>query len=134
MMLVTTSIISGSYGGERRAFALGIISSMASGAGTIGPIIGGFLTTYYTWRYAFGLELIIIIVILLFSGKISVFPPILKWKDIDILGAILSSSGIFVLVVGILLLNNPQNWIIAFISIIAGIILLIAFYWSQSIK
>ena len=131
MMPATTSIISGSYSGERRAFALGIISSMASGAGTIGPIIGGFLTTYYTWRYAFGLELVIIIVILLFSRKISVFPPILKWKDIDILGALLSSSGIFVFVVGILLLNNPQNWMIAFISIIAGIILLILFYWSQ---
>ncbi len=131
MMPATTSIISGSYSGERRAFALGIISSMASGAGTIGPLIGGFLTTYYTWRYAFGLELFIILIILLFSRKISVFPPILKWKDIDILGALLSSSGIFVLVVGILLLNNPQNWIIAFISIIMGIILLMVFYWSQ---
>jgi EmrB/QacA subfamily drug resistance transporter len=131
MMPATTSIISGSYSGEKRAFALGIISSMASGAGTVGPIIGGFLTTYYTWRYAFGLELIIIILILLFSSKISVFPPILKWKDIDILGAFLSSSGIFILVVGILILNNPQNWIIAFISITAGIILLMVFYWSQ---
>jgi MFS family permease len=49
MMPATTSIISGSYTGEQRAFALGIISSMASGAGAIGPIIGGFLTTYYTW-------------------------------------------------------------------------------------
>ena len=134
MMPATTSIISGSYSGERRAFALGIISSMASGAGTIGPIIGGFLTTYYTWRYAFGLELVIIIVILLFSRTISVFPPTLKWKDIDIPGAILSSSGIFMLVVGILLLNNPQNWIIAFISVIIGIILLILFYWVQKYK
>lgn len=134
MMPATTSIISGSYSGERRAFALGIISSMASGAGTIGPIIGGFLTTYYTWRYAFGLELIIIIIILLFSRTISPFPPILKWKDIDIPGAILSSSGIFVLVIGILLLNNPQNWLIAFISIAIGIILLIIFYGVQRYK
>ena len=131
MMPATTSIISGSYTGEQRAFALGIVSSMASGAGAIGPIIGGFLTTYYTWRYAFGLELIIIIVILLFSRTISVFPPNLKWKDVDILGAFFSSSGIFILVLGILLLNNPQNWLIAFILMIMGIILLIIFYWSQ---
>ena len=81
MMPATTSIISGSYDGERRAFALGITSSMASGAGTIGPIIGGFLTTYYSWRYAFGMELIIIIVIVLFSREISTFPPTLKWAD-----------------------------------------------------
>lgn len=134
MMPATTSIISGSYSGERRAFALGIISSMASGAGTIGPIIGGFLTTYYTWRYAFGLELFIIIVILLFSRTISVFPPILKWKDIDISGALLSSTGIFILVLGILFLNNPQNWFIAFGFIIFGIILLIVFYLLQNYK
>ena len=53
---------------------LGITSSMASGAGTVGPIIGGFLTTFYTWRYAFGLELIVIIIIVLFSREITRFP------------------------------------------------------------
>jgi EmrB/QacA subfamily drug resistance transporter len=134
MMPATTSIISGSYEGESRAFALGIISSMASGAGTIGPIIGGFLTTYYTWRYAFGLELIIIITILLFSREISVFPPVIKWKDIDIFGAVTSSLGIFLLVVGVLLLNNPANWYIAPYFIIIGIAVLIIFYFSQNIR
>ncbi len=131
MMPATTSIISGSYEGERRAFALGIISSMASGAGTIGPIIGGFLTTYYTWRYAFGLELVIIIAILLFSKEIDIFPPVLKWKDIDILGAVNSSLGIFLLVVGIILLNSPSNWYIAPYFIIIGITLMILFYFTQ---
>jgi EmrB/QacA subfamily drug resistance transporter len=131
MMPATTSIISGTYGGERRAFALGIISSMASGAGTIGPIIGGFLTTYYTWRYAFALELVIIIAILLFSKEIDVFPPVIKWRDIDILGAINSSLGIFLLVVGVLLLNSPSTWNIAIYFMIIGIVLLIIFYLSQ---
>lgn len=131
MMPATTSIISGSYEGERRAFALGIISSMASGAGTIGPIIGGFLTTYYTWRYAFGLELVIIIAILLFSREIDVFPPVIKWHDVDILGAINSSLGIFLLVVGVLLLNSPSTWNIAIYFIIIGIAFLIIFYFTQ---
>ena len=131
MMPATTSIISGSYGGERRAFALGIISSMASGAGTIGPIIGGFLTTYYTWRYAFGLELVIIIAILLFSREIDVFPPVIKWHDVDLLGAINSSLGIFLLVVGVLLLNSPSTWNIAIYFIIIGIVLIIIFYFTQ---
>jgi EmrB/QacA subfamily drug resistance transporter len=134
MMPATTSIISGSYEGENRAFALGIISSMASGAGTIGPIIGGFLTTYYTWRYAFGLELVIILTILLFSRKISVFPPVIKWKDIDIFGAATSISGIFLLVEGVLLLNHPANWNIAPYFIIIGIIILIIFYFSQKMR
>ena len=131
MMPATTSIISGTYGGERRAFALGIISSMASGAGTIGPIIGGFLTTYYTWRYAFALELVIIIAILLFSKEIDVFPPTIKWRDIDVLGAINSSLGIFLLVVGVLLLNSPSSWNTAILFIIIGVVLLIIFYFTQ---
>ncbi|MFY9638084.1 MAG: MFS transporter, partial [Methanobacterium sp.] len=131
MMPATTSIISGSYDGERRAFALGITSSMASGAGTIGPILGGFLTTYYSWRYAFGLELIIVIIIVLFSREISRFPPTMKWKDLDVVGAVNSASGIFLFVIGILLLNDPKNWYIAPYPIIIGIFLLIIFYFYQ---
>jgi EmrB/QacA subfamily drug resistance transporter len=131
MMPATTSIISGSYKGEKRAFALGITSSMASGAGTIGPIIGGFLTTYYSWRYAFGLELVIIIVIVLFSREISSFPPTMKWADLNVIGAINSALGIFLFVIGILLLNNPNNWNIAPYPIIVGLILLIIFYFYQ---
>lgn len=131
MMPATTSIISGSYHGERRAFALGIISSMASGAGTIGPILGGFLTAYYSWRYAFALELVVIIVIFLFSREISPFPPIVKWSDFDLYGAIFSALGIFLMVLGILFLNEPKNWSIAPYFIIAGVALLIIFYFNQ---
>jgi MFS family permease len=117
--------------GERRAFALGITSSMASGAGTIGPILGGFLTTYYSWRYAFGLELLIVIVIALFSREISSFPPTMKWGELDVVGAINSALGIFLFVIGILLLNDPKNWYIAPYPIIIGIFLLIIFYFYQ---
>ena len=131
MMPATTSIISGSYDGEKRAFALGITSSMASGAGTIGPILGGFLTTFYSWRYAFGLELIIVIIIVLFSREISRFPPTMKWKDLDVVGAVNSASGVFLFVIGILLLNDPKNWYIAPYPIIIGIFLLIIFYFYQ---
>ena len=131
MMPATTSIISGSYDGERRAFALGITSSMASGAGTVGPIIGGFLTTFYTWRYAFGLELIVIIIIVLFSREITRFPPTMKWGDLNLVGAVNSSVGIFLFVIGILLLNDPQTWNIAPYPIVIGIILMIIFYFNQ---
>ena len=134
MMPATTSIITGTYGGERRAFSLGIISSMASGAGTIGPIIGGFLTTYYTWRYAFALELGIIIAILLFSREIDVFPPVIKWRDIDILGAINSSLGIFLLVLGVLMLSSTSNWNISFYFVGIGIVLLVIFYLTQKMR
>lgn len=134
MMPATTSIISGSYSGERRAFALGIISSMASGAGTIGPVIGGFLTAYYSWRYAFALELVVILVIFLFSRRIGYFPSTIKWSEFDLSGALLSASGIFLLVEGILLLNNPQTWAISPPLFVAGLMLLSVFYLNQQKK
>ena len=131
MMPATTSIISGSYEGEKRAFALGITSSMASGAGTIGPIIGGFLTTFYSWRFAFGLELIIIVMIVIFSKEISVFPSDMQWSDLNIVGAVNSSVGIFLFVLGILLLNDPSNWNVALVLIVVGMVLLVIFYLNQ---
>lgn len=131
MMPATTSIVSGSYSGERRIFALGITSSMASGAGTLGPIIGGFLTTYYSWRYAFGLELLFICIILLFSRRIKVFPATMDWHQLDLKGAATSSAGIFSLVLGILLFNNLKTWNLAPYAITIGVVLLLIFYLDQ---
>ncbi len=74
MWVAATSIVIGSYTGKRRATALGLVASITSGATLVGPIIGGFLSTYYTWRYAFGLEFLIILVILVFSRVIPSFP------------------------------------------------------------
>jgi MFS family permease len=131
MMPASTSIVTGSYEGERRVFALGITSSMASGAGSLGPIIGGFLTTYYSWRYAFGLEFIIIAAILIGSGRVSKFPATMNWSEIDIKGALTSSAGILILVLGILMFNNPKTWSIAPYLIAGGVVLLGIFYINQ---
>lgn len=131
MFVGTTSIIVGSYSGERRALALGLVSSIASGAAVLGPFIGGFLTTYYTWRYAFGLEFIIILVILLFSRSIPSFPKTMEWADINIVGAINSAVGILLFVYGLILLNNPITIHLSPYFIISGLILLIIFYLNQ---
>ncbi len=131
MFVGTTSIIVGSYSGERRALALGLVSSVGSGAAVLGPFIGGFLTTYYTWRYAFGLEFIIILAILVFSRAIPSFPKTMKWIDINILGAVNSAIGILLFVYGLILLNNPNTQYLSPYFIITGLILLIIFYFNQ---
>lgn len=131
MFVSTTSLIVGCYAGERRALALGVVSSVGSGAAVIGPFIGGILTTYFTWRYAFGLEFVIILVMLLFSRKIPSFPKSMKWSEIDIIGAIISGAGILLLVYGINLLNNPKNIHFSPYLITAGVILLLIFFLNQ---
>ena len=125
------SIIIGSYSGKRRATALGLGASIASVALVVGPFIGGFLTTYFSWRYAFGLEFIIILFILVFSRSIPSFPAIMHWSEINIVGGINSALGIFLLVYGLILLNNPYTLFIGPYVILAGVILLVVFYIDQ---
>ena len=125
------SIIIGSYTDKRRATALGLGVSIASIGLVVGPFIGGLLTTYFSWRYAFGLEFIIILFILIFSRSIPSFPATMQWREIDIIGGINSALGIFLLVYGLILLNNPVTMLISPFVILAGAILLIVFYFNQ---
>jgi MFS family permease len=125
------TIIIGTYTGKRRAIGLGLGASVASLGLVVGPFIGGFLTTYFSWRYAFGLEFIIILIILIFSRSIPSFPATMHWRDINLVGGINSALGIFLLVYGLILLNNPFTRFISPFVILIGVILLIVFYFNQ---
>lgn len=131
MTPATASIISGTYHGKDRTFALAIWTAMAGVAAAVGPLFGGFLTTFFSWRLGFGLELVIILAILAYSGRIKYFKPIMERSDIDVKGAILSSSGIIVLVSGVLLLNSFKTWIYAPYLMITGFLILVVFYFFE---
>ena len=47
---------------QKRAYAL--VGASAAIAAAVGPTAGGFLTTYLSWRVGFGLEALIIVVVL----------------------------------------------------------------------
>lgn len=131
MTPATASIIIGTYSGDDSAFAMGIRTSFATLGAGFGPLIGGFLATFFSWRWGFGIELIIILIILTFSKKLKYFPPTMKLSDLDKLGALLSSLGIFLFVLGILSLNSVNNLIISPFMIGSGILLLIIFYFKE---
>ena len=80
----TVSIISGTYSCERHTFALAIESVMIALSATIGPIFGGIMTTFFSWRYRFAFELIIVIFILVMQNKIPDFVPTESKSDLDI--------------------------------------------------
>ena len=102
MMPNTQTILRGSYKGKNLAFAYGIMGAVGAIAAALGPIVGGFLTTYYSWRWAFRLELAIVIFALMFIGtvKADVLPKI-KPK-FDWIGTALSVFGFGSIVLGIL--------------------------------
>lgn len=89
------------YTGKARAAAFAIIGGISGAAAAAGPLIGGLVTTYASWRYVFIAETIIMLVVLLVANKIA-DQPITKKQKLDIPSAILSATGMAVLVYGIL--------------------------------
>ncbi|WP_296868058.1 MFS transporter [uncultured Methanobrevibacter sp.] len=125
MTPATVSIISGTYSGERRTFALAIESVMAALSAAVGPLFGGIMTTFLSWRYGFASELLIVIIILAMRNKIPDFEPTESKRDLDITGAIISFIGLILFVLGILMLSEDATTSI--VVIILGVIALAGF-------
>lgn len=127
----TATFITSSYGGKDRAFAFGIWGGIAAAGAAFGPIIGGFLTTYYTWRLAFGMELIIVFIILAMIKMIPSSKPAMGWKDLDVVGAALSFFGLMLIVMGILQLQSYETWPLVPALMIPGLVVMVMFYLWQ---
>jgi EmrB/QacA subfamily drug resistance transporter len=132
MIPAVISIITGSYLGEKRTFALGVRTAIAGGAAALGPLIGGFLTSFLSWRYGFALELAIVLLVLVLSRKIKHFPPTLDKSELDKLGILLSGTGFFALVLGIWSINFLKNHFLSIGLIIMGILILILFVIGEN--
>ena len=120
------SIISGTYEGMLRTKALAIVSTMAGIAVAIGPLFGGFVTTFLSWRFGFGFELIIVAFVLINYRKIADFARTASIKDLDITGSILSVAGLLLFMSGILQLSSKNIRLFA-ILVIASIVIMLAF-------
>ncbi len=120
------SIITGTYDGIYRTKALAIVSTMAGFAVAIGPLFGGVVTTFFSWRFGFGFELIIIAFVLTQYRKITDFPKTASGKDLDIIGSVLSVAGLLLFMTGILQLSD-KNAKLCVILVIASILLILTF-------
>jgi MFS family permease len=95
------SLIHGNFQGamQRRAYAL--VGAAAAIAAAVGPLVGGFVTTFLSWRVAFGGEVVIIAIVLIGSRRVHDV-PYTGDRRIDVVGAILSAVGMGGVVLGIL--------------------------------
>ncbi|HUU75338.1 MAG TPA: MFS transporter [Methanoregulaceae archaeon] len=135
MMPATTTFITSTYKGKDRAFAFGMWGGIGAAGAAFGPIIGGYLTTYFSWRWAFRLELLVVVIILVFSYLLTESKPTLKWRDMDVIGTILAFAGLGTIVLGILLMRNRDAWDYLLIIIGLGIVIMGIFYiWQKRRK
>ena len=109
-----------------RARAFGVISGLGGVGAAAGPLIGGLITTWISWRAAFLFQGVVIAVILLLARR--VVDPVAPDpnRPFDLVGAILSAVGMFFVVFGILLADNDLALTAVFIAVGAGF--LVAFF------
>lgn len=95
------ALIAINYKGKDRAIGYAVIGGVSGAAAAAGPLIGGYVTTYLDWRYVFAAETVIMIILIMLSKSVKADKP-QKAAKIDIWSAVLSASGLCILVYGIL--------------------------------
>src|ERR1700754_2164521 len=95
------SLIHGNFDGKERTRVYALVGASAAIATAVGPLLGGFITTYLSWRIAFLLEDVAIAVVLSGIGLVR-DAPYTGPRHIDLIGAALSVFGMGGLVLGIL--------------------------------
>ena len=58
------SLTAANYTGQERALAFGMLGGIAGAGVAAGPLIGGFVTSAWTWRLVFAGETVVVIAIL----------------------------------------------------------------------
>ncbi len=95
------ALVAANFPAERRPAAYGLVAAAGAVAVAVGPLIGGFCTTYFSWRWVFAGEVVIVLVILLLTRRIA-DAPVEKRPQLDFVGAVLSALGLGLLVFGVL--------------------------------
>jgi MFS family permease len=103
------ALVAGNFPAERRPAAYGMVAAAGAVAVAVGPLIGGFCTTYFSWRWVFAGEVVIVLVILLLTRRIA-DAPVEQRPQLDVLGAVLSALGLGLLVFGVLR-SGEWGWI-----------------------
>lgn len=102
------ALVAGNFPVERRAAAYGAIAAAGASAVAAGPLIGGAVTTYASWRYVFLGEVLLVPVILLVLRRIA--PTAGRSTRMDPVGSVLSALGLGTLIFGVLR-SSEWGWV-----------------------
>ncbi|MTH98383.1 MFS transporter [Roseibium sp. RKSG952] len=118
---VSMLVVASAFPKDRRGMALGTLASAGTTFLALGPILGGALTEYASWRWIFLLNVPVFLfgatVILVLANDKHEFPA---QKHTDYMGFVLLLSGLSLLVFG--LMEAPEQGLVRYLAIAAVIV------------
>jgi MFS family permease len=98
----TLSILSRTFHGHQRNMAFAAWGATTGAAVAFGPVVGGLLTTHASWRWAFGINVVVAPLAVLGAALcIGSDPPAERRRQIDVPGAALLATTMFLVVFAI---------------------------------
>ena len=95
------ALIAGNFPQARRSAAYGSVAAAGAIAVAVGPLIGGAVTTLFSWRWVFVGEVVVVVLILI-ATRVIVDAPAEVSRAFDFGGAALSILGLVLVVLGVL--------------------------------
>src|SRR6187200_1552120 len=120
------ALIHGNFEGKAQKQVYALVGAAAAIAAGIGPLVGGIVTTFLSWRVAFAGEAVIIVIVLIGSRLVKDVPYTGE-RHIDVVGSVLSALGMGGIVLGILVWEDGSGGVIAFITV--GAVTLVSLAW-----
>jgi EmrB/QacA subfamily drug resistance transporter len=110
IMPAIVALVAANFEPKGRSAAYGLIAAAGAMAVAAGPLIGGAVTTFASWRYVFVGEVVIVFGILAVQRRINDVPP--TPARLDIVGSLLSVAGLGAIVFGVLR-SSQWGWVSA---------------------
>ena len=124
------SLIHGNFEGAAQRKAYALVGAAAAVAAAVGPLLGGFITTYLSWRIGFLLE-VVIIAIVLANIRLVHDAPYTGPRGVDAVGAVLSVLGMGGIVLSILVWQEGGEAVGALLAIGAIAMAALVFWLSR---
>ena len=142
IMPAIVALVASNFPAAERPRAYGLVASAGAIAVAAGPLIGGAVTTYASWRYVFAGEVVIVGIILVLTRKMQDLATRAPFQ-IDGVGVVLSAAGLGLAVFGVLR-SSEWGWVqpkpgassllglsLTVWFVLTGLVVLRLFFWWE---